>query len=253
MNVNALKYHVVKPPDSLADFVESFWCLENTLETDKELVVVPDGRVDLFLSRSSTQGFHITLAGLESEPDCVAFEAKTLIFAVSFKLLAIEYVIQQPIASFLNRVMPLPDHFWGFDSSDFSDFDTFCSKVSEHIRGILAQKSIDPRKQQLFRAIYSQQGDISVQELAKTIQWSERQINRYFTTQFGISLKSYCNILRFRASFPHIKEGKLAPEQNYTDQAHFIREIKRFSGVTPKELLKNVNDRFIQFSTLSRK
>ncbi|WP_343748646.1 AraC family transcriptional regulator [Fluviicola sp.] len=250
---NEFVYHVVKPPAALADFVESFWRLENTFEEDKEIVVVPDGRVDLFISRSAKQGFHITLAGVESEPDCVAFEAQTVIFAVSFKLLAIEYVIQQPIADFLNRVIFLPDDFWGFNAGDLSDFDAFCSKAGKRILDILSQTKVDPRKRQLFDAIYSSQGDRSVQDLSEQIQWGERQINRYFQSQFGISLKSYCTILRFRASFPHIKEGKLSPEQNFTDQAHFIREIKRFSGVTPKELLKNVNDRFIQFSTLPRK
>ncbi len=36
-------------------------------------------------------------------------------------------------------------------------------------------------------------------------------MNRYFNQEYGISLKTYCNILRFRASFRHIKEGKLYP------------------------------------------
>lgn len=248
-----LKYRVVKPDPKLADLVESFWALENTSEQDKEIVIVPDGRVDLFISRSSGQAFHITLAGLESEPDCVVFEANTVIFAVSFKLLAIEYIIRQPIASFLNQILLLPDDFWGFQESDLSDFDAFCSKVSKRILEISSQKQIDPRKQQLFSEIYSGHGDLSIYDLAEQIQWSERQISRYFKAQFGISPKSYCTILRFRASFSHIKGGKLFPEQNFTDQAHFIKEVKRLSGVTPKELLKNVNDRFIQFSTLAHK
>jgi AraC-like DNA-binding protein len=89
--------------------------------------------------------------------------------------------------------------------------------------------------------------------MSEQVHWSSRQINRYFNQLFGLSLKAYCNILRFRASFQHIKEGKLFPEQNFTDQAHFIKEIKKFSGVLPKELSKNKDDRFIQFSTLTKK
>ena len=81
--------------------------------------------------------------------------------------------------------------------------------------------------------------------------WSKRQISRYFKNRFGLSLKAYCNILRYRASFQQLKEQQLYPEQDYADQAHFIRDVKKYSGVTPKKLAENKNGRFIQLSTLS--
>ena len=91
---------------------------------------------------------------------------------------------------------------------------------------------------------------MKVQELSEKVSWSSRQINRYFTQQFGLSLKAFCKILRFRASLEHIAQGKLFPELNFTDQTHFIKEIKKFAGVVPKELLKNTNDRFILLSVM---
>jgi AraC-like DNA-binding protein len=113
--------------------------------------------------------------------------------------------------------------------------------------------NIDERKRKLFNLIYAAQGSITIKELSESVHWSSRQINRYFNQWFGLSLKAYCNILRYRASFKQISEGKLFPEQNFTDQAHFIKAVKRYSGVTPKELAKNADDRFIQFSTLPEK
>jgi AraC-like DNA-binding protein len=92
---------------------------------------------------------------------------------------------------------------------------------------------------------------LSVKELSEKVFWSSRQINRYFQQTFGISLKAYCNIFRFKSSLNHIKKGKLFPELNYADQNHFIREVKKMSGVTPKELSKNQNDRFILLSAIS--
>jgi AraC-like DNA-binding protein len=92
-----------------------------------------------------------------------------------------------------------------------------------------------------------------VKELADKVFWSSRQINRYFNEQFGISLKAYCNILRFKNSLHHIKDGQLFPDLDFADQAHFIKEVKRFSGVVPKELFKNRNDRFILLSALPKK
>ncbi|WP_233509501.1 helix-turn-helix domain-containing protein [Pedobacter chinensis] len=117
----------------------------------------------------------------------------------------------------------------------------------------LIKPNIDSRKQKLFDLIYEFNGTQSVSELAEKVFWSSRQINRYFNQQFGISLKAYCNILRFKSSLHHIKNGKLFPELNYSDQAHFIKEVKKMTGVTPKELARNENDRFILLSALPQK
>jgi AraC-like DNA-binding protein len=100
----------------------------------------------------------------------------------------------------------------------------------------LIKEKIDARKQKLFELIYDSAGSMTVKELSEKVYWTSRQINRYFNQQFGISLKAYCNILRFRASFGHIKEGRLFPEQNFSDQAHFIKEVRKLSGVAPREL-----------------
>lgn len=247
-----LKYERVKPATVLQDYVESFWQLENTSPTGKNIVVVPDGRIDLFLSYSVKQGFHITLSGLETEPDSVNFEGNTKIFAISFRLLAVEYLLQTSIADLTNDIRMQPSDFWDFSETDLENFHDFCEKANRKMAELLSLKKIDERKLRLFHLINLHQGEITVHELAEKAGWSERQINRYFNDKFGLSLKKYCNILRFRASFGQIKEGKLFPELNFTDQAHFIREIKKFSGVTPKELTKNPNDRFIQFSTLPK-
>ena len=64
---NGLKYKHIKPDKSLADFVESFWLLQNLSDSDKEVVVLPDGRIDLFFTQSATQPFYILLLGIETQ------------------------------------------------------------------------------------------------------------------------------------------------------------------------------------------
>jgi AraC-like DNA-binding protein len=245
-------YKLIKPDKSLSDFVESFWLLQNNSDEGKEIVVLPDGRIDLFFSQSATEPFHITLSGIETIADKATLAPKTVMFAISFNLLATEYVFHGTVSNLLNNAEHLSVDFWGFNSNDLRDFDLFCKKASLKIQSLLT-KEIDSRKQKLFGLIHSSNGAMTVNELSEKVSWSSRQINRYFNAQFGISLKEYCNILRFRASFQHIKEGKLFPQQNFADQSHFIKEVKKLSGVSPKELKRNQNDRFIQFSTLDSK
>ncbi|GAB3894804.1 hypothetical protein GCM10028803_10340 [Larkinella knui] len=245
-----LAYTLVKPTPALADLVESFWMLANQTQDEKEVVVLPDGRFDIFFSLSATEPFHVTLSGLGSEPSQSALAPEAVICAVSFKLLAVEYLLETPLV--LDKIDYLPANFWGITADDLMDFERFCSKVIAKIMS-LRKDPIDERKRNLFDLIYSSQGSLPVQQLSEAVQWSSRQINRYFNQWFGISLKAYCNILRYRASFDQIKEGKLFPELNFADQAHFIKDVKKYSGVTPKELTKNKDDRFIQFSTLPKK
>ena len=246
------EYKVTKPDKSLIDFVESFWFLKNKSGNDKEITILPDGRIDMFISQSKTEPFHITLSGIETQPDQATLKSKTIMFAISFKLLASEYIFQNTVSNLLNFATHLPAGFWDFNASDLNDFDAFCKKATQKIQSLLPQR-IDPRKQELFELVYSTNGELTVKELSDKVFWSSRQINRYFNKQFGLPLKEYCNILRFRASFYHLKEGKLFPQQNFADQSHFIRDIKKMSGVSPKELKRNENDRFIQFSTLPTK
>ncbi|MFP3598772.1 DUF6597 domain-containing transcriptional factor [Chryseobacterium sp. SIMBA_029] len=247
-----LMYRSEQSKPSLSDFIESFWMLDNP-SGDKEVVLLPDGRIDVIFSQSAKDPFHIVLLGIGTHPEQIVIAEKTKIFAISFNLLAAEYILQESVSDLIDGAKNLPSDFWDFSIEDFNDFDKFCQKASEKIQEQLLIQKMDERKRKLFQLIYSSKGSFSVKELSEKVIWSERQINRYFNKQFGISLKSYCGILRFRASFVHIKEGKLFPEQNFSDQSHFIKEIKKLSGFLPKELSQNKNDRFIQFSVLPEK
>jgi AraC-like DNA-binding protein len=245
-------YQHIPAPDELSDVLDSIWMLHNDSAEAKEVIILPDGRIDLFLSRSAAEPFTIRLMGMSTEPDQTSIPPYTLMFAISFRPLATEFVLQQTVSAIVNSAMELPAGFWGFTETDLEDFDVFTQKaiqkVTEH-----TVTSIDERKQNLFQLIHAAAGEVSVQALSDQVFWSSRQINRYFTEQYGLSLKTYCSILRFRASFEQIKVGELYPDAQFADQSHFIKAVKKLAGVTPKMLQQNKNDRFIQFSTLPPK
>jgi AraC-like DNA-binding protein len=240
-----LNYQFIKPDKPLEDFVDRFSSLHNLSGID-EGVIIPNGKIDLIFFKTTNNQFHISLMGLETKPKPMPRQNISVFFAVSFNPLAIEYILQDSIADILNMGKSLPDDFWGFSIEDLDDFVLFCEKASKKIRSLIPPE-IDDRKRKLFELIFANNGEMSIKDLSEKIFWSQRQINRYFNKQFGMSLKAYCEILRFQASLSHIREGKLYPQLDFTDQSHFIKEIKKLSGVSPKELFKNQNDRFLQF------
>ncbi|MEL1255377.1 AraC family transcriptional regulator [Flavobacterium sp. DGU38] len=248
---NPLVYNLIQPDSELADFVYCFSSLQN-LSGFQEGVIIPNGKIDLLLCKTTDNQFQIMLMGLETKPKTMPKTNIEMFFAVSFNPLALEYIFHESIAQLVDSGKELPNDFWGFNINDLDNFEEFSQKASRKIKSLLP-KETDLRKHKLFELIFAADGEINIKELSEKVSWSERQINRYFNQQLGISLKTYCNILRFQASLHHIKDGKLSPQLNFTDQSHFIKEIKKLSGVSPKELFKNQNDRFLQFLVYHKK
>lgn len=248
---NDFYYKAIEPDESLLDFVENIGMFENKSDTSMEVVLMPDGRIDLFFMQSESKPYQVTLIGLENVPEQQVIPANTLAFKISFKPLGAEYLLQTSIADILNSAKILPEDFWNITNDDLKNFDAFHIKITKKLKELLP-KETDERKRKLFKLVYASNGEIKIKELSEKIFWSSREINRYFNKQFGLSLNAFCKILRFKASLEHIAKGKLFPELNFTDQTHFIKEIKKFSGVVPSELLKNKNDRFILLSVLKQ-
>ncbi|TKK64078.1 helix-turn-helix transcriptional regulator [Ilyomonas limi] len=237
------------PDKSIVHFVHSFWMLENKTGKDVRSTVLPNGMVDLTLMNMKSGNWKLFLRGLDTEPSQVVIEKGTKIFTIGLKLLAVEYLLSESIKHVLNEAQHISNDFWQFEESDMKSLENFCNRATQKINTI-SFENIDSRKKKLFELIYSSNGSTPVKELSDQVFWSSRQINRYFNQQFGISLKAYCRLLRLGSSFKHISEGKLFPEQAFTDQNHFIKEVKKYAGVTPKELSKNKDDRFIDITAI---
>lgn len=201
--------NTILPNKNISHFVHSFWMLEN--KTGKEIpsTVLSNGMVDMIAHKTNTDNWQTVIRGIDTEPSQVKIENGTKMFSIGLKLLAVEYLLGDSIKDVLNIGKNTSNDFWKFNGNDFSSLKNFSNKTTKKSLSIT---HIDNRKKKLFELIYSSHGSITVKELSEEVYWSSRQINRYFNDQFGISLKTYCNILRVGESFKHISEGKLYPE-----------------------------------------
>ncbi|GAB3556401.1 DUF6597 domain-containing transcriptional factor [Spirosoma fluminis] len=247
----ALTIQSALPDPSISHFVHSFWFLENKTQQDVLATLLPNGMIDLVLMSVNSENWELSLRGIDTVPSQVIIPANTSMFSIGLKLLAVEYLLGNSVNDVLNKGRSLTNDFWQFEADDVSSLEIFSRKATQNIQTIPTER-IDSRKKKLFELLYSSHGSITVTELSENVSWSSRQMNRYFNQQFGLSLKAYCTILRFAASFRHISEGRLFPEQNFTDQNHFIKEIKKYAGVTPKELSKNEDGHFIDLVAIKK-
>lgn len=244
-----MRYREIEPNGFLNNFVKCFWYYETT-DTEIQHTILPDGYFDLIAEFENEKLTTVKLTGIWTKPKDIQIPNNTKFFAIRFKLIAIEYIFQKEIKSILDSIVNLPFSFWSIDKYKSNEFEKFVSEITSNLdTSIKHLKQIDSRKLKLFDSVYEQKTK-TVAEISSTVFWSSRQINRYFQTQFGITLKEFLNIVRCNATYEEISNGNLNPNSDYFDQAHFIKEIRKYTGATPKVLNQNKNDRFLQLSKM---
>ncbi|HHC79045.1 MAG TPA: AraC family transcriptional regulator [Flavobacteriia bacterium] len=240
-------YNEIEPPTQLHSFVQSFWHFENTSSRALHYSILPDGCFDLLVFQDG----NTKLTGIWNKKIDISVPKETKIFAIRFKPLAVEYLLESSIKRLLNSSIQNPkNEFVEKMTTQTIKFSEFVAANASKIITILSTgKRMDTRKEKVFDLLFSTNGVVKVSEISEKSCWSSRQINRYFTAKFGLSTKQYANILKVFSTYTDLAKGIVYPQTSYFDQSHFIKEIKKHTETNPKELKKNKNGRFLQLYT----
>ncbi len=88
------------------------------------------------------------------------------------------------------------------------------------------------------RLIYQRKGDIRIRELNEQLAISQSPFEKRFRKVVGTSPKKFASIIRFNAVLQDFDREKslidICYEHNFFDQAHFIKDFKKFTGDTPE-------------------
>lgn len=132
--------------------------------------------------------------------------------------------------------------------------------LQRFLLGLFSEQEEDPLFEYCVHRIEATQGLISVRELERTTGYSSRWLNRRFEEKLGISPKNLGSIVRFHASYRALLSDpaeffrRKELYRRYYDQSHFIREFKRYTGMTPSVWARSSNEfagLFVQESTTS--
>ena len=89
-------------------------------------------------------------------------------------------------------------------------------------------------------------GNIHISDLSEMSGYSERHINRLFKSAYGAGPKDYCKNIRFQKIIsdiindPYKENSDYIANAGYSDQAHFQREFKAYTGITPRTFIKEL-------------
>ncbi|WP_064196252.1 MULTISPECIES: response regulator transcription factor [Emticicia] len=88
------------------------------------------------------------------------------------------------------------------------------------------------------RMIYESNGNIRIRELNDKLCISQSPFEKRFRKLVGTTPKKFATIVRFNNILSKIDQTKslteICYEYNYFDQAHFIKDFKKFTGDTPE-------------------
>lgn len=118
----------------------------------------------------------------------------------------------------------------------------------EFLFALFTKQESDPIFDFCVNKIISSTGSISIKQLEKETGYSSRWLNIKFDEKLGINPKNFCSIIRFHYHYEALLKKpesvflKKGFYNHYYDQAHFIKDFKRFSGLTPIQLEQAVNE-----------
>ncbi|MFT3910926.1 MAG: helix-turn-helix domain-containing protein [Ferruginibacter sp.] len=88
------------------------------------------------------------------------------------------------------------------------------------------------------KLIYQSKGTIRVKELNEKLFVSQSPFEKRFRKVVGTTAKKFSSIVRFNTVLNSLNETKslteICYENNFFDQAHFIKDFKQFTGDTPE-------------------
>lgn len=93
------------------------------------------------------------------------------------------------------------------------------------------------------KKILDSSGEVSLRSLQKELKITERSFERKFLQHVGVTPNLFRRICRFNSSLEELELRRftnltdLAHQQGFSDQSHFIRTFKEFTGLAPRQYL----------------
>lgn len=255
-----MDHHIFKPQQDLAEWVQCYWTLESSFEnTPLKNTIIPDGTMKLIFHYGDTYKHHpsdqesITLPkcfliGQLTRPYVVEPMGVTGSFVVRFQPNGFLPFANIPIKEIQNTAVPL-DKLFGKEGVEIGESILQAQTTAQRIHLIetfllqrLTDKStIDNIVKSTVDTILHANQNISVNELSKQNNINRRQLTRKFSSTIGLSPKQLSKTVRIQNALKTLLTEEvtsltdLAYENEYYDQAHFIKDFKEFTGLTPKE------------------
>ncbi len=255
-----MNYETYNPAQNLNSFIKCYWILEGLrTETSQKQTIVPDGCMEMIFHYGDLYKQYNESGKSIIQPRCFVIGQLTRpleiepvrdtgIFAVRFHPQGFLPFTTIPIKEMENTAVPLAKMF-GEKGQELekkilnadSTFDRIKFIEIFLLSKLTSNETVDRIIKSTVDTILTANGQIPINDLSNQINISRRQLERKFSSAIGLSPKQLSKTIRLQATLKALINKKftnltvLANDCEYYDQAHFIKDFKEFTGITPKE------------------
>lgn len=255
-----MNQQIFEPHQDLKPLIKCYWTLESPREkTPRKNTIVPDGCMKMIFHYADPykhypeNGDAVVLPryfviGQLTRPYTVEPLGETGTFFVCFHPNGFLPFATLPIKDMENTAVPLKRLF-GKEGKRIGLSILNANANGERIKRIEAfllerlaeTATVDYVLESTVETILSANGQLSIDELSRQNNTNRRQLARKFSSSIGLSPKQLSKIIRLQTTLKILLNKDvnsltdLAYENEYYDQAHFIKDFKEFTGLTPKE------------------
>lgn len=116
--------------------------------------------------------------------------------------------------------------------------------IENFLLSIIDKKTANIYAKEAVNHIFLSNGTIKLDELSHKLGYSQKQVERIFTTHIGFTPKKFSKIVQFQNSLSLLKSNdfpfiEIAQNAGYFDQSHFINSFKKFTNYTPEQFLES--------------
>ena len=248
-----MKFEKHFPADKLKDYIKYYVVSENTVESEYK-VFPSTGLVigfqykgqlssinDKTLNKLSSSG----ITGITDSVKSFRNSANIGTILVYFTEIGFSHFSSNPANELFNVSLSLEDIFEKAKVKEVEEKLEVASTDKQRIK-IVEQFLISQFKDiqadkliiEAFKLIYQTKGSIRVKELNEKLFISQSPFEKRFRKIVGTTPKKFASIIRFNTVLDNLNETKslsdICYENNFFDQAHFIKDFKHFTGETPE-------------------
>lgn len=258
-NSRRMTQAIFTPPYPLSQYIECIWYQDLPLDYSRELIL-PTGTIELMINlgaphqvidrgdpRCSERHQDAWIAGHQTGAILLESQDSHMIGA-RFKPGGAAALFPFPIDELTDMVVPL-DLIWGRSIHELREriweVESPVERYGLLVKALCAYLQ-EPRQPldlvlEAARQIQRSRGHMPIQEVSAALDISHKHLIDQFKQKVGLRPKQFARIVRFNHMLHSIDFSKsmswseVALQNEYYDQAHFIKEFYEFASLTPGE------------------